>query len=245
MWCTHLERKGSENILNFRFRRMIIANHSPFSCIDRLASKPAERIALAAILLANFGLLVIDHIHFQYNGILFGILLISISKILNEQYLQSAFYFAVLLNMKHIFVYISPIYIVYLLKFYCLRNGKNISEIIRNLTKLALITVGVTLLSFGPFYDHIPQVRNDPHSDASNLEFISKTVSSFRRFFRDCFHSNAVYAMHIGHPTFGHCTMRPINSHRLLWEWRQTWLHRTLADWCRSTSTLCCPPSPQ
>lgn len=179
MWCTHLERKGSENILNFRFRRMIIANHSPFSCIDRLASKPAERIALAAILLANFGLLVIDHIHFQYNGILFGILLISISKILNEQYLQSAFYFAVLLNMKHIFVYISPIYIVYLLKFYCLRNGKNISEIIRNLTKLALITVGVTLLSFGPFYDHIPQVRNNSHLGASNIEFISKLFHHF------------------------------------------------------------------
>lgn len=132
-----------------------------FSCIDRIANKPTERMALAAILLGNFGLLVIDHIHFQYNGILFGILLISISKMLNEQFLQSAFYFAVLLNMKHIFVYISPIYIVYLLKFYCLRNAKNVGKIVRNVTKLGLITVGVTILSFGPFYDHIPQVRNN------------------------------------------------------------------------------------
>lgn len=129
------------------------------SCIDRVANKSTERTALMGILLANFGLLVIDHIHFQYNGILFGILLISISKILNEQFLQSAFYFTILLNMKHIFVYLSPIYIVYLLKFYCLRNAKNFMEIVRNLTKLALITIAVTLFAFGPFYDHIPQVR--------------------------------------------------------------------------------------
>lgn len=132
---------------------------SNFSCIDRLAKKPVERVALAAILLGNFGLVVIDHIHFQYNGVLFGILLISIAKILNEQYLQSAFYFAILLNMKHIFVYISPIYIVYLLKFYCFRKANNFSAVIVNLAKLGVITVGVTFLSFAPFYNHIPQVR--------------------------------------------------------------------------------------
>lgn len=146
------------NFFNFSLNNFF--SHSHFSCIDRIENKPAERIALAAILLGNFGLLVIDHIHFQYNGILFGILLISVSKMLNEQFLQSAFYFAVLLNMKHIFVYVSPIYIVYLLKFYCLRNARNVSEIFRNVMKLGLIVVGVTILSFGPFYDHIPQVRN-------------------------------------------------------------------------------------
>lgn len=157
----HSEPKGLKNISFMNWMCFANAKHSYFSCINRLTSKPAERIALAAILLGNFGLLVIDHIHFQYNGILFGVLLISISKILNEQYLQSAFYFAVLLNMKHIFVYISPVYIVFLLKFYCFRNAKNVSEIIRNLTKLGLITVGVTLASFGPFYNHIPQVSDE------------------------------------------------------------------------------------
>lgn len=76
---------------------------------------------------------------------------------MQSKYLQSAFFFAVLLNMKHIFIYASPVYIAFLLKFYCW-NGKPVSSLV-NLIKLGLITIGVTALSFGPFYDHIPQVR--------------------------------------------------------------------------------------
>lgn len=74
------------------------------------------------------------------------------------KYLQSAFFFAILLNMKHIFVYASPVYIAFLLKFYCW-NSATISHSIKNLLKLAAVTIAVTIISFGPFYDHIPQVK--------------------------------------------------------------------------------------
>lgn len=126
-------------------------------CLEQLSPNASEQRILSAVLLGNFGLLIIDHIHFQYNGILFGILLLSISYMCEEKFLKSAFFFAVLLNMKHIFVYVSPVYIVYLLKVYCW-NSSSVQSAIWNLIKLGAITVGVTAISFGPFVRQFPQV---------------------------------------------------------------------------------------
>lgn len=136
----------------------IHASCSNFRCLEQLLPSASKQKVLAAVLLCNFGLLIIDHIHFQYNGILFGILLLSIGYMCEEKFLKSAFYFAVLLNMKHIFIYVSPVYIVYLLKQYCWQGASSLASTISNLMKLATITLGVTALSFGPFIHQLPQV---------------------------------------------------------------------------------------
>lgn len=74
-----------------------------------------------------------------------------------EKFLKSAFCFAVLLNMKHIFVYVSPVYIVYLLKAYCWQS-LTLTKAVLNLAKLGTVTLGVTAVSFGPFIRQLPQV---------------------------------------------------------------------------------------
>uniref|UniRef100_A0A336MBL2 Alpha-1,3-glucosyltransferase n=1 Tax=Culicoides sonorensis TaxID=179676 RepID=A0A336MBL2_CULSO len=128
------------------------------TCLDSMtpSSKKNNYAYLigSGLLLANIGLLMVDHIHFQYNGILFGIMLLSIGKILQEKYIQAAFYFAYLLHMKHIYMYIAPVYVVFLFKFYCLRKG----NWFLNLTKLGVIVLTVTAVSLGPFIQHLPQL---------------------------------------------------------------------------------------
>ncbi|XP_063638613.1 probable dolichyl pyrophosphate Glc1Man9GlcNAc2 alpha-1,3-glucosyltransferase isoform X12 [Pan troglodytes] len=97
-------------------------------CIDgkkvgkELTEKP--KFILSVLLLWNFGLLIVDHIHFQYNGFLFGLMLLSIARLFQKRHMEGAFLFAVLLHFKHIYLYVAPAYGVYLLRSYCFTANK-------------------------------------------------------------------------------------------------------------------------
>ncbi|XP_026748267.2 probable dolichyl pyrophosphate Glc1Man9GlcNAc2 alpha-1,3-glucosyltransferase isoform X2 [Galleria mellonella] len=123
------------------------------------------KLLVFILLVSNPGLLMVDHIHFQYNGLLYGFLLLSISNMITSNYIQAATWFAVLLNLKHIYAYVAPVYIVYLLRAYCFTISSSdgihtpwYSFSITNLFKLAITVTIVFILSFGPFIDHLPQL---------------------------------------------------------------------------------------
>nr|CAG4651009.1 EOG090X06YP [Simocephalus serrulatus] len=114
---------------------------------------------LAFLLLCNVGLFIVDHIHFQYNGFLTGILLLSIGSILQKENIRAAFWFSVLLNLKHIYLYIAPVYFVYLLRSYCVEIHK--SKLIfhfQRLVKLGAVVVATFTLTYGPFIGQFQQV---------------------------------------------------------------------------------------
>lgn len=121
---------------------------------------------LAVLLLWNFGLLVVDHIHFQYNGFLSGIMLLSVARLFQKRHLESALLFAVLLNFKHIYLYIAPAYGIYLLRSYCFTSDNTDGSLkwrsfsILRLLSLAVIVLFVFTVSFGPFVymGQLPQV---------------------------------------------------------------------------------------
>ncbi|KAH9261684.1 hypothetical protein BASA81_000340 [Batrachochytrium salamandrivorans] len=85
---------------------------------DNAELKFTPRKQLAAAVLVGFdpNLLLVDHIHFQYNGVLLGVLLLSIASIRAERDFLAALLFALLLCFKHIFIYAAPLYFVYLFR---------------------------------------------------------------------------------------------------------------------------------
>ncbi|KAF4325106.1 hypothetical protein BBO99_00000532 [Phytophthora kernoviae] len=93
------------------------------------AFSQAKRLAIMLITVLDAGLLYVDHIHFQYNGMLLGLLVLSATKFRLQQDLQGAFLYAVLLMFKHIYLYAAPLYFIYLLGHYCyVKNPESSSE---------------------------------------------------------------------------------------------------------------------
>lgn len=124
------------------------------------AARRAAQAAAISILLSP-GLLIIDHIHFQYNGCMYGLLILSL--VLARQrstLLLSGLLFAALLCMKHIYLYLAPAYFVFLLRTYCLSPESVFGIQFLNCLKLGGGLAAVFGAAFGPFAlrGQIPQI---------------------------------------------------------------------------------------
>lgn len=125
-----------------------------------LVSKRASQVAALSILLSP-GLLIIDHIHFQYNGFMYGILVLSLVLARNkDSLLGSGLVFAALLCFKHIYLYLAPAYFVFLLRAYCLSPKSIFSIRFANCVKLGSGIVAIFAAALGPFavLQQIPQL---------------------------------------------------------------------------------------
>lgn len=125
-----------------------------------MGTKRASKAAAISILLSP-GLLIIDHIHFQYNGFMYGIMILSLVLARSKNtLLASGFIFAALLCFKHIYLYLAPAYFVFLLRAYCL-SPKSIFQLrFDNCLKLGGGIVAIFAAAFGPFalMGQIPQL---------------------------------------------------------------------------------------
>ncbi|EEY16696.1 dolichyl pyrophosphate Glc1Man9GlcNAc2 alpha-1,3-glucosyltransferase [Verticillium alfalfae VaMs.102] len=142
----------SEIVLVFALH-MFIDSASP-------SNRRATQTAALSILLSP-GLLIIDHIHFQYNGCMYGILIISLVLARSKStLLSSGLVFAALLCMKHIYLYLAPAYFVFLLRAYCLSPRSIYTIRFFNCVKLGLGIGAIFGAAFGPFVylQQIPQL---------------------------------------------------------------------------------------
>lgn len=92
---------------------------SPSSPLQTAPSPSPKGYCLLLLAFANPGLLLVDHVHFQYNGMMIGLFLLSAALVLRGRDLAAGIAFAVLLNFKHIFLQSALVYFTYLLAHYC------------------------------------------------------------------------------------------------------------------------------
>ncbi|EER42082.1 glucosyltransferase Alg8 [Histoplasma capsulatum var. duboisii H88] len=132
---------------------LVYALHRYIQSVE-VGSKRLAHAAALSILLSP-GLLIIDHIHFQYNGFLYGLLILSLVLARKQStLLYSGITFAILLCLKHIYLYLSLAYFVYLLRVYCLhpRSPSIFRPRLGNIFKLGVGVLGVFGAAFGPFF---------------------------------------------------------------------------------------------
>lgn len=103
-----------------------------------------ERVLVWALVIWAPGLFLVDHLHFQYNGFMLGMLLLSISYLEEGRDLMGGFIFAVLLCFKHLFAVAAPVYFVYLFRHYCTGFAR--------LVLMGSAVLAVFAAAYGPFW---------------------------------------------------------------------------------------------
>ena len=104
-------------------------------------------------ILFNAGLIIVDNIHFQYNGIIFGLFFISMGFIAKKQYALGAIFYTICLCMKHLFIYFAPAYFLFYFHYIIINNikKKKYKKLIINLVLIGLGMLSVLLIVFLPF----------------------------------------------------------------------------------------------
>jgi alpha-1,3-glucosyltransferase len=157
--CLDIVAKGEYGWPTVVFQRctVIITEILLFAVLQtyiNLSDNKTLTFIIASSLVLSPGLLIVDHIHFQYNGMLFGILCAMVLCARQGKNYLLALCFAVLLCFKHIFLYLAPAVFVYLLRSEVLDvKQKNIIKFIKwsNLIKLGVVVLAVFTVAFGPF----------------------------------------------------------------------------------------------
>ncbi|XP_058731852.1 probable dolichyl pyrophosphate Glc1Man9GlcNAc2 alpha-1,3-glucosyltransferase [Vicia villosa] len=148
---------SSNKVVYFQRFTVILSDLSLLYGVYRLTRKLDSRKQklIYSLVVWSPMLLIVDHVHFQYNGFLIGILLISLSYLEEGRDLLGGFVFAVLLCFKHLFAVAAPVYFIYLLRHYCWGG------IIRGFSRLLImgsLVAAVFASAFGPFF-HLGQIQ--------------------------------------------------------------------------------------
>lgn len=139
----------------------LLLNLAVFLLLGISSPNTSSSTSLLVFALVTFhpALLIIDHIHFQYNGLLLGVLILAIYYSRSNQFILSAVAFSSLVMLKHLFLPLALPFAVYLITRYCQLDLANLTTFrILRLFQLMAVAACILMLAFGPFC-----IFGDPH----------------------------------------------------------------------------------
>ncbi len=118
-------------------------------------------IALTAILMQP-GTILIDHVHFQYNTVMLGLVLASMSSVLAGRYMWSCVFFVLALGFKQMALYYAPAVFAYLLGV-CIFPRINIPRFL-GIAVVTVVSFAILLLPLilGGLYDSTRGIEARP-----------------------------------------------------------------------------------
>jgi alpha-1,3-glucosyltransferase len=130
---------------------LLLLGSAALAAAQSPAPSRADRQMSVTLAFLNGGLLLVDHVHFQYNGMMIGLLLVSVALVATGHERSGALAFAVLLNLKHLFLFAAPFYFIHLLQGFVLRQRSPSIGALRRLVGLGVIVLATFAASLGPF----------------------------------------------------------------------------------------------
>jgi alpha-1,3-glucosyltransferase len=156
--------------------------------------------AVAILVFLNGGLLLVDSVHFQYNGMLLGMLILALACWRAGWFLSGAVVFTLLLLTKHLFLVLAPMAAVFLTAAYVLParpkalpfsssqilfsrkapapegDGKSkyasMATVCLRFVSLGVVVIGLTAAVLGPFL-----LTTGSHEGATSFESVSGAAS--------------------------------------------------------------------
>ena len=192
---------------------------------NRVTSYQSSLLSFSLCVFAP-GFLIVDHIHFQYNGYLIGLYLLSIVLLyfvfpcllfdfFQNHPLLAAFCFSFTMNSKHLFCFQAPIFFVFLLKTFCIGGKLSLQRLSLRFLLLASI---VLLSTFSFLFDSF-----QPSSFRFILLFGTTQFPISYKFSRVFSRSSEACCTLIGRPISGRCTRDSIVSLASWFEKRVEW----------------------
>ena len=120
-----------------------------FAAVYFATMRESRRAQCLAVFLVLFhpGLLIVDHVHFQYNGLLMGLLVISTTLASSGNDVLATVAFSMTLCFKHLFLYVAPAFGCYYLGvLWSVDWGRRVGMLVRQ----GLAAVAVVGAAFGP-----------------------------------------------------------------------------------------------